>query len=230
MWFPWGKLMAFWSAGKNKRHPEKDFQGGKKYQLPIYRVENIAWKSFQMKHPRYSLKCFWTACKHYTEKTWNSHRFQTGIYSWIMENHSRNTHTSEFRFQAQDIVQDHAFALYMVWHNTELGKKQPGKDVSPWILLTTEILQSQCQYGWILSIYMLIYYEYMKLQHQFRSCLEFLMESQDDWGWKGPPEVTWSNPAHHSYPEPRTMPSWLLNISKDGTSKNSTIFVFTIEI
>lgn len=62
----------------------------KKKKLPIYRVEQF--ESFQMKHPRYPLECFWTACKYYMGKTWNSHEFQTGMHSWIMENQSRNTH------------------------------------------------------------------------------------------------------------------------------------------
>lgn len=55
-----------------------------------------------------------------------------------MEN---QTYASEFRFQAQDTLQDPNFALYIVWHSTELGKKELGADAALEFCFTaTEIL------------------------------------------------------------------------------------------
>lgn len=82
-------LLKDWEEQKASREAIL-VNGRKKKILPIYRVEQF--ESFQMKHPRYPLECFWTACKYYMGKTWNSHEFQTGMHSWIMENQSRNTH------------------------------------------------------------------------------------------------------------------------------------------
>lgn len=159
MWFPWGKLMAFWNAGKSKRHPEKEFCWvGKK---PKY--SSIEWNSLK----KFSNEIFVFSLEENMPTLHGKNLEQPQVPGWDTQldyGESKQEHTHlNLDSKPRTHCKTPPRALCMVWHNTEPGKKEPGKDVSTWILPHCRDIAKS----------MLMWVNIWKLQQQFRSCSEF---------------------------------------------------------
>lgn len=177
-WWP------FEMQGRAKGIQRRNFSKSNK-QLP--RVEEIVW-SFQLEHSRYSgiflhsiqtlhgknLKWATSSRVGHTAGLW---RIKAGIHLHLNLDCKPRAHykTPTLLCTLCDTAQN-------------LERSQGKTSALEFCLTTTEILQSQHQYGWI--------YETTAPVQKLR----VLMESRDEWGWKGPPEITWSNPCSPQLP------------------------------